>query len=713
MKKEYVVKAGIIVLLLAVLAGGVAYGIKFGGGTVPASGAGVSREMEQGDDAVPEVSEEEMTQINLKQDESTVSGDGARVDGNRILISKSGAYHLTGTLTDGQIYVETPKNQGDVVLDLDGVEITNLTDAAIYIENADHTYVLLEDGTVNRLQSGQEVEILTGASEAAALGATAGSPDGGKASGQSGDGASDENMPEGTLPELPDGSMPEGTPPELSDGSMPVGGDFGRNPQGRQPGGRNPGGFPQGDPGMNGMGDAPDGNGTADSSSSVEISSAAESAAAGTETDDARGAAFYARDDLTIGGNGSLEVYGYLNNGIQSSNDLTIQGGKFTVEAVNHGIKGKDSLTVLDGDLVVRAGGDGLKSDDATGEGYGTILIVGGGFHIESGGDGIQAETVLEVRGGSFSVLTGGGSEGVEFPADNGWGMHGAQWDLQAESEESAKGLKSGTSLVLSGGDFDVNSRDDAFHTNGNLEITGGSYTVATGDDGFHADIALTVEDGTLLISRSYEGLEAVTLMIAGGDLDITAADDGINANGGQQGFGWDIMRGTDDDLPRLHITGGNIVVYADGDGIDSNGDLIIEGGNLVVNGPTQSANGALDSGLEMGGACLVNGGTILALGNAGMAENFSRDSAQCSFQYSGSSFGAGTELVITDAQGTELCRHTTVKSGSSVVFSSPDLQDGQTYTLRIGEESVEITLQGKSTSQGSLQGGQRGWRGR
>lgn len=430
--------------------------------------------------------------------------------------------------------------------------------------------------------------------------------------------------------------------------------------------------------------------------------------------EDASGGALYAKDDLTLAGEGSLRVLGYLNNGVQTSNNLVISGGNITVEAVNNGVKGKDSVTVTGGTLDIQSGGDGIKSDDTTGEGYGTVAISGGDLTIRATGDGIQAETTLDITGGTFDIVTGGGSDKAVSTGTGGWGVvfspfsSDENWDMEDEGSTSAKGLKSGTATAISGGTITADCLDDAIHSNGDITITGGVLSLASGDDGVHADNALNIKDGTITVTKSYEGLEGNLITIDGGELDITSRDDGINAYGGQNrmgggrgGFGGSGK--TTDTMPELTINGGTILVNADGDGLDSNGNLTVNGGTTIVNGPTNSGNGALDVGTENGGSCTVNGGVVLALGASGMAESFDNSSTQCSFRYNlSASYSAGDEIVITDASGKELFRHTAVKSGNSVVFTSPDLAQGSTYTLKAGSQTAEITLDSVATGGGS-----------
>lgn len=462
--------------------------------------------------------------------------------------------------------------------------------------------------------------------------------------------------------------------------------------------------------------------------------------ATATESEEASGGALQSKADLKIKGKGSLTVLGYLNNGIHCTKDLKIKNGNISVTALGHGIKGKNSVTVSGGTMTVTSGKDGITSDETENEEKGFVTIEDGEIIITSAGDGVSAETTLTVTGGVVSIISGGGSANAQQKTDNmrGW------WDFDNSASDdnsaSCKGLKAGKALVISGGSITIDAQDDALHTDGDMTISGGECILSTGDDGAHAALSLTVLDGKITVLTSYEGLEANQITLAGGDLDITATDDGINANGGSNGFsggfggGFGGGRGgmggsfggrrndtnnqsgdmtppdnnnmtlpdnsnmqtpsddTTDKQPVLLITGGKITVNADGDGLDSNGNLRVEGGDITVNGPSNGGNGALDIGTENGGAGVIAGGTLIALGASSMAENFGSTSTQCAFLVTMNSFGAGETITITDSQGTVLYTGVTVKSANSVVFSSADLVVGETYTVTIGSSSATVT---------------------
>ena len=466
--------------------------------------------------------------------------------------------------------------------------------------------------------------------------------------------------------------------------------------------------------------------------------------AAATESKEASGGALQSKADLKIKGKGSLTVLGYLNNGIHCTKDLKIKNGNISVTALGHGIKGKNSVTVSGGTVTVTSGKDGITSDETENEEKGFVTIEDGEIIITSVGDGVSAETTLTVTGGVISIISGGGSANAQQKTDNmrDW------WDFDNSASDdniaSCKGLKAGKAMMISGGSITIDAQDDALHTDGDMTISGGECILSTGDDGAHAALSLTVLDGKITVLTSYEGLEANQITLADGELDITASDDGINANGGSDGFSGGFGGGfggrrsdmnsqsgdmtppdnsnmqtppdgnapsgnpptmpgqdaadsattddTTDKQPVLLITGGKITVNADGDGLDSNGDLRVEGGDITINGPSNGGNGALDIGTENGGAGVIAGGTLIALGTSSMTENFGSTSTQCAFLVTMNSFGAGETITITDSQGNVLYTGVTVKSANSVVFSSADLTVGETYTVTIGSTSATVT---------------------
>ncbi len=449
-------------------------------------------------------------------------------------------------------------------------------------------------------------------------------------------------------------------------------------------------------------------------------------------------AALFSKEDLTINGGGSLCVSANHRNGIASKDDLVILGGTISVTAVNDALRGRDSVSILGGSLTLTAGNDGIKSNNDEESDKGWIAIDGGAFTIDAGHDGIQAETALTVGDGVFTITTGGGSVntsagdarpegfGAKHPAGHREGLSdgrtspdGAAFGEQGaappeppeempqasgdmsgnpmprppavhdaesseeDSSESFKGFKSGTALTVRGGSFTLDCLDDAFHSNGSLTVEDGYFTIATDDDGFHADQTTTINQGTIEILRCYEGIEGGDVVINGGEIRLTARDDGVNSAGGSDGTqSFDRFSRTGGS--NITVNGGLLVVSASGDGLDANGEIIQTGGTVLSNGPVSGGDGALD----YDGGYRISGGILAAAGSAGMAQSVSDNSEQPALFVKFTSVQqAGTAISLSDAQGGMLLSFAPAKAFETIVLSAPELTIGESYTLSANPE--------------------------
>lgn len=91
--------------------------------------------------------------ITLNGSSITVGGKGATASGSRVTITAAGTYSLSGTLTDGQVIVNTADN-ATVRLILSGVTITSSNSAPIYVKDSGKTVIVLADNTTNTLTDG-------------------------------------------------------------------------------------------------------------------------------------------------------------------------------------------------------------------------------------------------------------------------------------------------------------------------------------------------------------------------------------------------------------------------------------------------------------------------------------------------------------------------------------------------------------------------------
>lgn len=392
--------------------------------------------------------------------------------------------------------------------------------------------------------------------------------------------------------------------------------------------------------------------------------------------------AIFSKADLTLNGEGTLNITGNCKCGVVSKDDLIICGLNLTVKSTGCALEGKDCVKIKDAAITVSAGGDGIRSTNTEKSNKGFVYIETGNIDITSGNDGIQAATVLKAANGSIKITAGGGAADTKQNS-GGRNMPGFGGKTQTtDDQESTKGLKAGSLILIDEGDFEVSSKDDSFHSNGDIEINGGSFTAAAGDDGFHADNNLIINGGSITVSQSYEGLEGQKVTVTGGDIDITASDDGINAASSSSNSSSDGRPGSSDSNALITISGGYIVVNASGDGIDSNGNIVISGGTLLVSGPTDNGNGAFD----YDGEATVSGGTVILCGSSGMAQGFSDKSEQASFMYTlDSSASAGSNVALTDEKGNVLASFIPAKQYNNVVISTPSLKSGSSYKLVIG----------------------------
>lgn len=345
------------------------------------------------------------------------------------------------------------------------------------------------------------------------------------------------------------------------------------------------------------------------------------------ETDEPS-AAVFSKNDLTINGGGTLTVTGQYNNGIASKDVLTITGGTIRVTAAGDGLRGKDGVAIQNGTFTIDAGTDGIKSTNDTDADKGWISLDGGTYSITAANDGVQAETVLQIAAGTYTLKTGGGSANSSTDSKGdarpGWGQWSAGGIETTTDAPSAKGLKAGAGILLTGGVFTVDSSDDAIHSNGSVAISGGEYTLTSGDDGIHADAALTISNGTTRITKSYEGLEGGTIDISGGDIQLKASDDRAERGGRQRllrherpsGAEW-VQHGRQQFLLCPHIRR----QFAGGRGRRRSRlqrqSVYRRAAPSWVCGPTGNGNGALD----YDGSCEITGGILVAAGSAGMAE--------------------------------------------------------------------------------------------
>lgn len=414
----------------------------------------------------------------------------------------------------------------------------------------------------------------------------------------------------------------------------------------------------------------------------------------------------------TLYGQGSTQVETVAQAAVEDGSKISLSDDRITSEDPT--VTVKDHVVTItqagtyvlagkltDGRLVVDADKDAevtliLNGVDITCSDYACLRVEQAGMVTIQLADGTENELT---DGSSYTLVDeDDGTDGVIFSKD----------DLKLEGSGTlyvtgnyGHGIVGKDTLEINGGTYIIQAKEDGLNANDAITINDAILHISAGDDGIHVDEVLTVNDGAITVAESNEGLEGHQVIINGGDIDITASDDGINSNSGENGSqsgdrsdmptdmtppggmggGMGIDMDADEDS-LLQINGGTILVNAGGDGLDSNGILEMTGGTVYVSGAANDGDGALDYGIK----ATISGGTILAAGYQGMEAGFDSASEQYSRIYHTSELqDADTKVAIYDADGSEILSWTVPKEFNSIVISAPEIKEDGTYTIKVG----------------------------
>ena len=447
--------------------------------------------------------------------------------------------------------------------------------------------------------------------------------------------------------------------------------------------------------------------------------------------------AIHVKGTLKINGTGTIKVSA-KKNGIKVSKGLSIADSTINLTAGNHALSARFIETENVKINVLSAGKDALNAecDDETqeftlDEGY--VSLKSSKVFASVSGDGIQADTFVYITGGNVDIKTS--ATFVSYSAESMETYNLSEDDFRYIKSgdtykkiddvatkgaryamiQSAKGIKCGEIkyeidgteyavtknsnyfIVIDGARVKIDSSDDAIHTNsGNVLIKGGTLDLTTLDDGIRADELVKIDGGEIAVNGSYEGIEGAYVEIGGGTIYITASDDGINA-------------ASDDESVNEHIiiSGGTITVDATGDGLDSNGTIYVTGGTLIVYGPTTGA----DTGLDADGGILIDGGNVFVASSKEMLEIPASNSKSNVLVYGVNTVPAGSEIILTNADGGEMVRITLKKQAQAIILSTPELVTNGTYSLYADENllasfSVTETITAIGVRSNGRQGG-------
>ena len=446
------------------------------------------------------------------------------------------------------------------------------------------------------------------------------------------------------------------------------------------------------------------------------------------------------KDDISIK-NVTIKVNA-VNNAIKGNDEVAIESGEIiAISRKGNGIKTSNSSLSTKGKQkgnVIISGGniDIYAACDGIDAAYGVDVSGDGNLNIYTDTYSDYSEAVAADNSGSSASSVGtppdmnnaqnNGNMGNPPDMNNSSSNSGNNRDMKgnfsggngaangmpgnnssgnsSKKSYSTKGIKAESEINISGTAINISSTDDGIHANsdsgvletgedgkGIISISGGTITISTGDDGIHADKELNITDGYINVLTSYEGLEAITINISGGQSFVYAADDGINA-----------CTGDGTSTPLINITGGYVDVTTgsgDTDGIDSNGSYTQSGGMVLVKGG--SSSGQVSGSIDVDGNITITGGTCVALG--GICET--PVNSVNAYVFSSVSFNSGS-YSVKDSSGNEIISFTLNNSYSNGWICTSALTTNTEYTLYCNGSSLTNWTQSAGTMGASNAGG-------
>ncbi len=413
-----------------------------------------------------------ITQIILNGTTITVSGPGVSIDGSVATITSAGVYRVTGTLTDGQIVVDTIDGD-DIEIILDGASVTNTTNAPFAVMGADNTIITLADGSQNTfIDTSSYVfpdpeEDEPNASFYSKDPMTIQGNGTLTVFGNYNDGITSKDTLEITGGTIIVNAVDDGIRGKdsltITDGDITVvsGGD----------------GFKADNE------DGADVGYMVIEGGSIEITAGGDAITAETDVM-ISGGTF----DLTSGGGAGAVISDDLSaKGIKGQVSVTIDSGIFTIDAADDAVHSNATVVVNGGEFTIATGDDGFHSDDVT-------EINGGIINITESYEGIEG-VVVTINDGAIHVVSS--DDGI----NGAGGVDGSGGPFPPPPPTGD------CFLYINGGYIVVYAAGDGIDVNGTIEMTGGTVIVHGPTENFNSaldfDVSFEISGGFLLAAGS------------------------------------------------------------------------------------------------------------------------------------------------------------------------------------------------------------------
>lgn len=409
-----------------------------------------------------------------------------------------------------------------------------------------------------------------------------------------------------------------------------------------------------------------------------------------------------------------------------SLGNVTISGGTLTLNATEDGIQADGDLTISGGTFHVKTNGGhttALTDDSASCKGFKagkTLTVTGGTLTVDSADDALHAGTDVTISGGTLTIATG--DDGVHADNDLVIGAKGASSTSTSRINITAsyEGLE-GTTVTVYSGDIDVAASDDG--------VNAASSTLGERSDKY----AINIAGGDLYIDAGSDGLDSNNdINITGGKVEVYGADAMMDAaidydgtftlSGGTLfGAGMEPSAGTQayiavgETSPSGGGMGGDPNGQGGGQGMTPPGDANGSNGNRPT--PPTNANGTTDGNRptppNFSGNTSTDGTfTPPTKPSGGKADG--KPSGNLPNRESALGIKEGSVITVQDSSGKTLYTATALGSMSSVIFSSADIKEGETYTVlvdgtSVGTATAKLGTTDSSSSNSTFKPGQDG----
>lgn len=428
--------------------------------------------------------------VKIEDNEKYVNYDSIsnsiNLNNKSLSITKGGTYEVNGTIKNGQIIVDVDKEE-EVIIVLNGIDITCLDSSPIYIKKADKVILNIKDGSTNNLIDGSNYD------------------------------TNSDDEPDGTIFSSADliinGSGTLNITSNYQDAIVSKDGLKIINSNIN---------IESVDDGIRGK------DYVIISNANINIDVKGNGIKSTNDADSSLGY-------IVLDG-GNIAIKATL-DGIQSETSMQIDNGNFVITTgggssntsvdSNWGmwrnnttattdsakaLKANSSILINNGTITIDSSDDAIHSN-------GSIIINNGSFEISSGDDGIHADSGVAIKNGAINITKS--YEGIEgmivnidggtiniVACDDGINVAGGV-DNSSQNRPGANefAANSDNKLVINGGNIIVKANGDGLDSNGNIEMTDGTVLVYgptdNGNGALDYNGSFNIKGGTLVASGS------------------------------------------------------------------------------------------------------------------------------------------------------------------------------------------------------------------